>query len=107
MKKEMTMTTTIGEKLGITNYPFLVNDSKGNEIYHEDVDNETGERTWERNEYDSDNRLVFSTNSNGFFEEIKYEGDYWNKKGYYYLNDDTTKRLIYMSDSDGFRYVRD
>lgn len=82
---------TIAQQLNCKVFPLEIHDANNNLIYSETTDgvwykSENGENFWFRNEYDSNNNLVYSENSKGFW--IKYEYD-------------SNKNLIYWEDSDG------
>jgi len=96
---------TIAQELNITEFPFIINDSNGKEIYREDSDG-----YWRKREYDKNGRMIYGKNSKGFWElyvyssngkEIYYENskDFWCKCE---LNDNGDK--IYIQNSTGFLF---
>ena len=72
---------TIAQQLKIKEFPFTIEDSKGNWIYYE---NSTG--YWEKREYDSNGNQIYYENSNG----------YWSKRDY-----DSKGNMIYFETSTG------
>lgn len=72
---------TIAQFLKVKNFPFIVNDDKGNEIYFE---SSTG--YWTKREQDHQGNQIYYENSDG----------YWNKFEY-----DEQGHEIYFEDSDG------
>jgi hypothetical protein len=75
---------TIAQQLNIKDFPFVIKDKNGKEIYYE---NSTGE--WSKKEYDANDKEIYFENSNG----------YWCKCEY-----DAYGKLIYFEKSDGFWY---
>ena len=72
---------TIAKQLKIKEFPFEIEDSKGNEIYYE---YSTG--YWVKREYDSKGNEIYLENSTG----------YWVKREY-----DSEGNEIYLEDSEG------
>jgi hypothetical protein len=72
---------TIAQHLNVTDFPFIIKDKNGNEIYYE---NSTG--YWEKSEFDSNGNQIYFENSNGF----------WYKREF-----DSNGNVIYSEDSDG------
>ena len=68
---------TIAQQLKVTEFPFEIHDSNGNQIY---IENSRGE--WERFEYDS-NRVIYTKRSNGYWSKKEYGS---NNRGIYYEN---------------------
>ena len=73
--------TTIAQQLKIKQFPFIIKDSKGNEIYYEDSDG-----GWVKREYDSNGDRIYWEDSDGYWSKSE-----WNSKGV----------RIYFEDSDG------
>lgn len=73
---------TIAQQLKITDFPFSINDSKGNQIYFED-----SEGFWWKSEYDSNSNEIYFENSREF----------WFKQEF-----DSEGNEIYYEDSDGY-----
>ena len=72
---------TIAQQLNIKEFPFIIKDKTGNEIYFE---NSNG--YWYKNEFDSSGNEIYSENS----------------KGYWYKNEfDSKNNQIYYEDSKG------
>jgi len=72
---------TIAEQLKIKDFPFVITDKEGRELYYEASDG-----FWSRREYDSQNREVFYKDSRGF----------WWKREH-----DSKGNIIYMENSRG------
>jgi len=72
---------TIAQQLNITEFPFIINDSNGNQIYFEDSDGD-----WAKYEYDSNGNETY-------YETLDR---YWYKREY-----DSNGNQIYFEDSDG------
>ena len=51
---------TIAQQLNVKKFPFIIRNSKGQEIYYE---NSIG--SWEKREYDSDGNRIYFENSDG------------------------------------------
>ena len=58
------MKKTIAEQLNVRDFPFIIKDSKGNEIY-----DETSDGYWMKKEYDSQNNEVYYETSDGYIED--------------------------------------
>lgn len=72
---------TIAQQLKITEFPFIIKDKNGNQIYYE---NSNG--IWIKREYDQNGNKIYYEDSNGF----------WCKRQY-----DQNSKEIYSEDSDG------
>lgn len=94
---------TIAQQLNVTEFPFVIRDSKGNEIYFENSDG-----LWKKYEYDSKGNLPYYENSTGYWEKREYDSKgnviyykdsdgYWSKREY-----DSNGKEIYYKDSDGY-----
>ena len=73
---------TIAQQLKIKDFPFVIKDKNGNEIYYE---NSKG--YWWKCEYDSNGTEIYFENSNGYWRKMEY---------------DSNGKQIYFEDSDGF-----
>jgi hypothetical protein len=93
---------TIAQQLKIKNFPFIIKDKNGSEIYSED-----SEGYWEKREYDSNGNRIYYENSNGYWikreydsngNEIYYENcnGNWDKREY-----DSNGNEIYYENSEG------
>ena len=73
---------TIAKQLKIKDIPFIIRDSKGNEIYFESTGG-----YWYKNEYDSKGNQIYYEDSNDYWAKIEY-----NSRGIriYYENSDGT-----------------
>lgn len=78
------MAKTIAQQLGITEFPFIIKDNNGNEIY-----SEYSNGFWRKAEFDSNNREIYREYSNGF----------WGKTEF-----DPNDNLAYNESSDGYIY---
>ena len=67
---------TIAEQLNVTEFPFIIHDSRGNEIYWEDSN-----KSWQKTEFDSNNNLTSFLNSGGY--SYKQEFDLNSNVTYY------------------------
>lgn len=72
---------TIAQQLKVTEFPFVIKDSKGNKIYLENSDG-----FWEKYEYDSKGNKIYFENNDGS----------WAKREY-----DSKDNEIYFENSDG------
>jgi hypothetical protein len=72
---------TIAQQLNITEFPFVIKDSQGNQIYYE---NSYG--GWYKQEYDSQGNEIYYENLTGF----------WLKSEF-----DSQGNIIYSENSDG------
>ena len=93
---------TIAQQLKIKEFPFIIKDKNGNEIYYErsygywrkreydtngnEIYYENSYREWWKSEYDTNSNKIYWENSNG----------YWTKREY-----DADGKEIYYEDSDG------
>lgn len=67
---------TIAQQLNVKDFPLIIKDSNGKEIYREE-----SKGGWVRREYDSSNREIYLENSKG--DWIKREYDSVGKEIYY------------------------
>ena len=72
---------TIAQQLKVTEFPFIIKDKDGKEIYHE-----TSDGYWFKREHDADGNEIYWENSHGLW--IKREWDEHDKE-------------IYIEDSSG------
>jgi hypothetical protein len=93
---------TIAQQLKITEFPFEIKDSKGNQIYFEDSNG-----FWERREYDASGNLTHYEDFFGFWAKKEFDanGDwtyfedsngYWAKQEY-----DSNGNVSYYENSNG------
>jgi len=69
---------TIAQQLNITEFPFIIKDKRGNQIYYEDSNG-----YWSKWEYDSNGKETYYENSNGYWIKSEYDS---NGKETYYEN---------------------
>lgn len=81
------MTQTIAQQLNIKDFPFVIKDKTGNQIYWENSDG-----YWHKSEYNPNTQTIKFENSNG----------YWSKREY-----DSRGFEIYFEDSDGLWFKRE
>jgi len=72
---------TIAQQLKITEFPFIIKDSKGNEIYFE-----RSNGYWVKREFDSNGNQIYYYDSDG----------YWSK-----TERDSNNKIIYRENSTG------
>jgi hypothetical protein len=93
---------TIAQQLNITEFPFVIKDSQGNQIYYE---NSYG--GWYKQEYDSQGNEIYYENLTGFWLKSEYDSNgniiysenltgFWLKSEY-----DSNGNIIYSENSDG------
>jgi hypothetical protein len=75
------MTTTIAQQLKIKDFPFVINDAHGNEIYYE---KSTG--YWEKRERDEHGKEIYYETSNNYWRKREWDAHgneiyYENSKG--------------------------
>jgi len=73
---------TIAQQLKVKEFPFVIKDSNGKQIYYEDSDG-----WWFKYEYDSNGNQIYT----------EYSSGYWCKHEY-----DSKGNEIYFEDSDGY-----
>ena len=59
---------TIAEQLNLKEFPFIIKNSNGKQIYYEDS---TG--YWWKRQYDERNNQIYSEDSEGFWAEREYD----------------------------------
>jgi hypothetical protein len=93
---------TIAQQLNVKEFPFVIKDSQGNEIYYED-----SLGYWWKREHGSNGKLTYYENSNGFWGKYEYDSNgniiysensngYWWKREY-----DSQGKEIYFENSKG------
>jgi hypothetical protein len=75
------MKETIAQFLKVKDFPFIIKDKNGKEIYSEESNG-----FWIKTEYDQDGKEIYSEESNGYWSKNEY-----NQNG----------KLIYCEDSNG------
>ena len=68
---------TIAQQLGVKDYPFIIKDSRGNQIYIESI---TG--YWHKSRYDLKNNEIYFEDSSGFWRA----SEFINSERVYYEN---------------------
>ena len=67
---------TIAKQLKIKEFPFIIKDSKGKEIYYEDSNG-----YWIKREFDSEGNVIYYENSTGYWSKQEYDSEgneiYW------------------------------
>jgi hypothetical protein len=97
------MKETIAQFLKVKDFPFIIKDKNGKEIYYE---NSNG--FWSKREFDSDGKEIYAENSNGFWIKREYNSDgneiyyedsngFWSKTEY-----NSDGKEIYAENSNGF-----
>ena len=79
------MEKTIAQQLNVTEFPFFINDDKGNEIYRE-----YSNGFWYKKEYDDKRNVIYFEDSKG----------YWSKQEY-----DDKRNIIYFENSEGKKII--
>jgi YD repeat-containing protein len=93
---------TIAEQLNVTEFPFRIKDSNGNEIYFE---NSKG--YWSKKEYDTNGNLIYFENSSGYWRRAEYDANgnliyFENSNGFYFKSEyDANGNQIYYKSSRG------
>ena len=103
LKQQNIMNKTIAQQLNIKDFPVIIKDKNGNEIYYEDSNG-----YWRKYEYDQNGKQIYYENSTGSW--IKYEYDQNGNEIYYeYSNGFWEKReynqngnQIYFENSNGY-----
>ncbi len=94
---------TIAQQLNVKEFPFIIRNSKGQEIYYENSDGRWHKReydskgnqiyyenfygSWEKREYDSKGNQIYFENSNGYWAKSEYDS---KGKDIYYENSNGT-----------------
>ena len=61
---------TIAQQLNVTEFPFIIRDKNGNQIYFED-----SKGYWYKKEYDSNGNEIYHENSNGYWSKSKFDSN--------------------------------
>ena len=74
---------TITQQLNVKDFPFIIKDKNGNEIYYED-----SHGFWHKRECDSNGKVIYSEDSNGWWYKNEYGSNgnkiyYENSTGYW------------------------
>ena len=64
------MSKTIAQQLNIKDFPFVIKDKSGNQIYFEDSDG-----YWDKGEYDSEGNVIWHENSAGYWYKWEYDSE--------------------------------
>jgi len=97
---------TIAQQLNITEFPFIIKNKNGNEIYCENSDG-----YWSKREFDENNNLIYSETSKGFWTKREFDENrnriyFENSNGYWYKKEyDENRNVIYYENSHG--YIKD
>ncbi len=73
---------TIAQQLNVTEFPFIIKDKNGNELYYEDSNGH-----WYKSEYDSNGNDIYFEGSNGYWYKSEYDS---NGNRIYYENSNGT-----------------
>lgn len=93
---------TIAQQLNVTEFPFIINNSKGNKIYWEDI-----RGNWYKKEYDSKDNQIYFEDSYGYWFRSEYDLNnneiyFKNSDGTWYKREyDSNNNLIYYESSNG------
>ena len=93
---------TIAQQLKITEFPFIIKDSKGNEIYFE-----RSNGYWVKREFDSNGNQIYYYDSDGYWSKTERDSNgnqiyYENSKGYWSKTErDSNNKIIYRENSTG------
>jgi hypothetical protein len=93
---------TIAQQLNVKEFPLLIRNSKGQEIYFENSDG-----LWYKREYDSNGKLIYFENSYGYWFKREYDSNgkeiyYENSNGYWAKSEyDSNGNRIYHENSNG------
>ena len=74
------MTNTIAQQLKVTEFPFIIKDKNGNQIYFE-----TSHGYWSKRQYDQNGNQIYFENSHGYWAKAEYDQ---NSNRIYYENTD-------------------
>jgi YD repeat-containing protein len=114
---------TIAQFLNVKDFPFVIKDKNGNEIYYEDsygywskheyndagneIYYENSDGFWTKHNYDDKGNLIYREDSKGYWHERKYDDKgneirYENSDGYWIKREyDDEGNEIYFESSDG------
>jgi hypothetical protein len=102
LKSFNNMNKTIAQQLKISEFPFIIKDKNGNQIYFED-----SYGFWSKYEYDQNGKQIYYETSDGFWSKYEYDQNgnriyfedsigYWSKSEY-----DQNGKRIYFETSYG------
>jgi hypothetical protein len=95
---------TLAQQNGITQFPYIITDEKGNRIYFEDSDG-----SWRKREYDTRGNRIYFEDSYGYWWKSEYDvhGNeiyFEDSAGYWIKREcDEQGNEIYFEDSKGLR----
>lgn len=99
---------TIAQQLKVNEFPFIILDKNGNEIYLE-----TSDGYWVKKKYDSNGNRVYYEDSSGYWYKIQCDSNgneihYENSKGYWRRSEyDCQGNQIHFESSLGFWWKRE
>ena len=82
---------TIAQQLKVKEFPFIIKDSKGNQIYYENFDG-----YWCKTEYDSKGNEIYYEDSYGFWIKREYDSNgkqIYHENSYGYIIDNRPKEV--------------
>ena len=87
---------TIAQQLKVKDFPFIIEDSKGNQIYYEDL-----YKYWCKYEFDANGIEIYYENSNGYWCKSEYDANgnriyYENSEGK--INDKRPKTTLTLDE---------
>ena len=88
---------TIAQQLGVTDFPFIVKDNNGKQLYYE-----TSDGYWEKWEYDSEGRVIYYEDSTGYWRKFEYDSD--GNEIYYENSDGDWRKFEYDSNGNETYY---
>jgi hypothetical protein len=97
---------TIAQQLNITEFPFIIKDKNGNQIYYED-----SKGYWDKSQYDQKGERIYYEDSKGFWDKSQYDQKgneiyYEDSKGFWVKREyDQKGNEIYYEESTG--HIRD
>ena len=77
---------TIVQQLGIKDFPFIIKDKNGNQIYYENSDG-----FWTKREFDSKGNQIYYENSDGWWAKSKYDS---NGNEIYYEDSNSKGKVV-------------
>lgn len=82
---------TIAQQLNVKEFPFIIKNSNGKEIYHENIDG-----YWWKMEYDSIGNQIYFGNSDGYWWKREYDSNdnqIYFENSYGKIRDDRSKTV--------------